>query len=354
MGYLVRQADLEKDMNTMVQILINNRERKDFDYAARFRHVYLNNPAGLAKAWIAWNEEQQLAVGFTGVFPREMYIDGQKKICWNCGDFSIEKKFRSLGIALMLRKAAKDDIDRGEMPFLYAHPNERMEVIHLKAGHFRLAGMTRYAFPLRFYRLLKNKIGRELPASAAAFFLNPLLNLFRLKRSAADLKIQFHPKLNITAEHDRLDQNMAENFRVIGVRNQVYLNWKMGQNPNHQVQQFDIHRAGQLLASVFFEVKNDALFMVDLMVSDFSQNSTLVIEAFKTAVYREFPGINSLSFILQEFNPLVQNLKKCGFSRRSDADSGAIIYANSKNEPELAKIVTNGSNWFMTVGDRDS
>jgi len=354
MGYSVRRADLEKEMDIMVQILINNRERKDFDYAARFRHVYLNNPAGPARAWIVWNDDKQLPVGFTGVFPREIYVDGQKYKCWNCGDFSIEKKFRSLGVALMLRRAAKDDIDQGEMPFLYAHPNERMEVIHLKAGHSRLAGMTRFAFPLRFNRILKNKLGHDLLSSLAAFPINGALNLFRLKKYGVNLRTVFYDQLNITGEHDRLDQEMAAAFRVVGVRSQDYLNWKYGQNPNLPSRQFDLYQGNQLVASVFFAVKNDALFIVDLMASDFRQNARLVIESFKTAVYKKFPEINSLSFILQEFNPLVDILQKCGFVRRTDADSGAIIYANSSNEPDLAQIVTNGANWFMTVGDRDS
>ena len=66
------------------------------------------------------------------------------------------------------------------------------------------------------------------------------------------------------------------------------------------------------------------------------------------------PTADLESFILQKDNPLIPILKEIGFQPREDATSSVIAYANETHEPQLAEIVLNGSNWYMTVGDRDA
>jgi len=118
MGYTIKIADLEKDRDIMISILERNRNRVDIDYIKRYDWIYLNNPYGRAKAWIIFDDKSNRPVGFTGVFPRPVYVEGEKYLAWNCGDFSIDKKYRTLGVALKLRRAAKLDVDNGEVPFL--------------------------------------------------------------------------------------------------------------------------------------------------------------------------------------------------------------------------------------------
>ncbi|NIU02668.1 MAG: GNAT family N-acetyltransferase [Nitrosopumilaceae archaeon] len=131
MGYIVKDVDIHKEKHLLLNILKANRERPEFPYEQRFDWLYYDNPFGEARAWIIWDEAHDYPAGFTAVFPRKVLVNHKEYICWNCGDFSIEKKYRSLGIAVKLRKAAKECVDRGMVPFLYAHPNNRMVHVHL-------------------------------------------------------------------------------------------------------------------------------------------------------------------------------------------------------------------------------
>ena len=135
MPYVVKEADLIQEKQRMLSLLTGNRERQGFDYDKRYDWLYLDNPSGKATAWIIWDEKSGDPAGFTAVFPRQILVNGNELTCWNCGDFSIEKAHRALGVAVQLRKEAKHNVDSGKIPFLYAHPNNKMVHIHMRARH---------------------------------------------------------------------------------------------------------------------------------------------------------------------------------------------------------------------------
>ncbi len=353
MGYVVKAADPERDKAIMVRILSNNRSRDDAYYARRIDWIYLNNPFGKAKAWIIWEETKNIPVGFTGVFPRPVFVDGREYVAWNCGDFSIEKKYRTLGVALKLRKAAKQAVDNGEVPFLYAHPNERMEVIHLRAGHQKISRMVRFALPLKTERYLKEKISPSVLAKLLAWPADSVLRLrFALKRLKG-AQGTFRSRVNCTAEHQHLFEAMKRQFRVIGTRDTVYLNWKFARHPNFNYEQYDFVADGQLRGTVFFLVKNNVIHLTDVMCDDFDRYALPLFANLVSDVYRTGKA-EALSFIIQEHNPIISYLQTVGFKRRDDATSAVIAYANAEQQPELAPVVLNPNNWFMTVGDRDA
>ncbi len=350
MAYTVKEADVQKEKPIMVEILQQNRQRADFDYGARYDWIYLNNPLGKAKAWIIWNEKNNEPVGFTGVFPRAVYINGKRYVGWNCGDFSIHKKYRTLGIALKLRRAAKDAVDGGEVPFLYAHPNERMEVIHLKAGHQKIARMQRYAMLLRTDRLLS----RLIPAGALQKMISAPLNVMLSTQyrfvGADGWSAELRSEVMAEQRHEEIFKAMVSRFPVIGARDTEYLNWKFGSNPNHRFLQMDIYKYNELAAVLFYYIRQDTVNLVDVLIKDVDHDAAAVFAFFITTVVKEYEDVTSLSFILQEYNPLIPVLQSLGFVFRNDATSGLISYAG----PELAKEILEGTKWFMTVGDRDA
>ncbi len=355
MSYTVREADIDKERDIMVNILKNNRQTESFDYDKRFEWIYLNNPYGKAKAWIIWNDKEKEPVGFTGVFPRPVYVNGKSIVCWNCGDFSIEKRYRTLGIALKLRKAAKAFIDKGEPPFLYAHPNERMELIHIKSGHKKIAHMQRYALPIRATRLIRSYVKNDTLTWFLSKPANFLLSLKYRFSTFLGINGQLHDSVKVGPAHNQLNERMAEAFKVVGGRDTTYLNWKFGENPNRSYQQFDMFYKQLLVGTVFFVRKKDAVYVLDVLVDDFDRFGGELFRMFINTIRKAYNrSIVSVSFILQEFNPFIEALKKLGFHYRADATSAVISYANNDIHPEISAAVLDGKNWFMTVGDRDA
>ncbi len=354
MAYTVKEADVVKDKQIMLRILQNNRSRENYDYSKRYDWIYLNNPLGKARAWIIWRDKTNEPVGFTGVFPRAVYVKGKKYIGWNCGDFSIEKKFRSLGIALKLRKAAKQAVDTNEVPFLYAHPNARMEVIHIKSGHFKIARMVRYALPVRFDAILSKFLPIHWLVRLFAIPLNVLLSYqYRFRIFSGVTAKNFNP-VQVNENHEKLFTKMTMQFPVLGSRDIAYLKWKFRDNPNYNFQQMDLFYKGLLVGSVFYTKRDQTISVTDVLIDDFHRFADQLFRYFVKRVRRLNPEVVTVSFILQEFNPFIKVLKKTGFKYRNDATSGAIAYVNKENNPHLADSMLAGENWFMTVGDRDA
>ncbi len=354
MAYTVKEADVVKDKQVMLRILQNNRSRENYDYSKRYDWIYINNPLGKAKAWIIWKDKTNEPVGFTGVFPRAVYVNEEKYIGWNCGDFSIEKKFRSLGIALKLRKAAKRAVDENEIPFLYAHPNSRMEVIHLKSGHFKIASMMRYALPVRVDGILSKFLPFHWLMRMFAIPLNVLLSYQYRFRVFSGVTAKNFSTVQVNENHEKLFSKMTEQFPVLGSRDTAYINWKFRDNPNHKFRQMDLFYKGILVGSVFYTKRDKIISVTDVLIDDFRRFADQLFRYFVKRVRRLNPEVVTVSFILQEFNPFVKVLKKTGFKYRDDATSGAIAYVNKENNPQLADTMLKGENWFMTVGDRDA
>lgn len=352
MAYTVKQADVLKDKDIMVNILQQNRNRENFDYSARYDWIYLQNPYGNARAWIIWDDKNDRPVGFTGVFPREVMVNGQKHLCWNCGDFSIEKKYRTLGVALKLRKAAKMAVDQLDVPFLYAHPNARMELIHLKAGHQKIAQMKRFALPIRINRLVGKKIKNRWLVLLLSKPVNLLLSFKYRFSTFWGLSCSLSQNVACSRDHEMLYQRMGGEFAVVGSRSVKYLNWKFGNNPNTHYHQFDMFYKGYLVGTVFFIRKGDTVHIIDMLIDDFRRFGSQLFRMFINEIRKTYRGTQSFSIILQEFNPFVEVIKKLGFRYRDDATSAVIVYANPKSE--LADVVMQGAKWYMTVGDRDA
>jgi len=354
MSYSVKEADVVKDKDIMIRILQNNRSAEKLDYSKRYEWIYLNNPIGKAKAWIIWNDQKNEPVGFTGVFPREIFVDQEKYICWNCGDFSIEKRYRTLGVALKLRRAAKEAVDNGLVPFLYAHPNEKMEVIHLKVGHHKIARMMRFALPLRVNKTLKKFIPVKglLPVLAAP--LNFILRLKYSFRPFLGLNGRISDNVQISEDLEQLFFRMVEEFPVVGSRDRAYLQWKFAENPNFHYSRFDMFYKKTLVGTIFFLEKGNVVSIVDILIDDLRRFGEQLIRLFINSVFKNHAEIQTISFILQEYNPFITLLKKIGFKYRDDATSAVISYANPEIQPQLAFKVLEGKNWYMTVGDRDA
>jgi len=355
MGYEVREANLDTDQEIMVDILANNRSVADFDYNKRFSWIYKENPTGEARAWIIWDDKKNIPVGFTGVFPRVVYVQGKAMIVWNCGDFSIEKKYRVLGIALKLRKAAKNAVNNGEIPFLYAHPNERMELIHLRSGHKKIARMKRFALPIRANRIVMRYIKSNFLARWLSKPVNLALSMKYRFSTFLGLSGELHNHVHVGEKHQQVFDRMVNAFPIVGDRSVGYIKWKFANNPNRVYQQFDMYYKHNLVGTVFFTRKEDVVYIIDVLIDDFDRFAGQLFRMFINTVRPAFKRqIVSFSFILQEYNPFIPVLKQLGFKFRDDATSAVIAYVNEESNPKLAKTVYDGHNWFMTVGDRDA
>jgi len=151
MGIVIREANIAQNRDDLVDILNSNRNSKKHEN--RFNWLYLDNPAGLAMAWLGIEEETQEIAGACSAFPRVMCVKGEKVLCWNCGDLSVNAKFRRNGVGVKLRMQVRDFVDSRNGHFLYAHPNDRSKGVHVQVGHLVLGEMIRFSKILKLRKI---------------------------------------------------------------------------------------------------------------------------------------------------------------------------------------------------------
>ncbi len=337
MGIEIREADVERDVELMAATL--NANRKHTASLDRFRWLYHENPDGRARAWLAVDDRTGGIAGFTAVFPRRVRLrSGQQVLAWNCGDFSIHTRYRTGGVAIKLRRAARDAVDAGVTPFLYAHPNERMLPVHLKVGHSALGRMVRYARPLR----LNTGIAVLDTLSSAAL---RLAGRDLTVRSAADCELIGPGELG--EEFDALYDRVSPRLGTALVRDARYLDWRFRRTPVDSCELLALPASGRLRAYLAFVVRGDVVHVKDWLAEDSSALDAVWAACTHLARTR---GAQSVSVIALETNGDLPRLRQFGFRERPDW-STAVTYA-----PEgwpARDAVANAAAWYMTVGDRD-
>jgi hypothetical protein len=121
----LRTIDPALERDALLAVL--QRNLTDLDHARRFRWLYLDNPAGPARAWFLHETAAQRACGGSipvsplglGARPNPRY--GQ------VGDFAVDGGYRSLGPAVMLRRATFAPVDRRELASCYDCPTVRQQ-----------------------------------------------------------------------------------------------------------------------------------------------------------------------------------------------------------------------------------
>jgi hypothetical protein len=338
MGISVREVDLDRELPLLASVFNANFRIKGDD--ARFRWLYLNNPDGRATAWFVLDDRTGEVVGCTAVFPRRMRVRGCSRpvVAWNCGDFCIMPRHRTLGAAIELRRAARDAVDRGVSPFLYAHPNDRMLQIHLKVGHRPLGRMLRYARPLR------PRTGWRVADALGAGALR-VAGFDMWVRSPHEAELMTQGALG--DEFSELYDAAASGLGTSLVRDATYLTWRFCENPT-TVNEIVVTRLGSRLTGyLVFTMDGPGAVIKDWLAPDVEAWNRLFAACLGELRRR---AVQSVSVIALETHRDLPRLRRFGFVRRPGA-STAVTYAGS-TYPHRSDV-TAPESWYMTVGDRD-
>jgi len=341
------EADIKRDLDIFLELL--NRNRRNDVGRNRFEWLYLNNPHGYAKAWIVYDENTQEPVAFTSVLPRLVKVDDYEISCWNCCDFSVDQKYRTLGVAVKLRRKAKECVDNGDISSLYAHPNDRMKVIHERVGHTPIGEMNRYARVLRsdhhVHQRVKNRVIANIVSASVNFILKIPDAFFSVDNHYV---VQMVGDKKFDDEYDKLFEDIAGCYKIIGDRRSAYLNWRYIENPLYKCDRMIIRDNHKLVGYIIYYIEGStAVFKDILCVQDENILKTLLFSWIK---YLRKKSVHTISAIFMNTNPMVAVFQKAGFKIRSEKSS---VYAYARKKDEVEPLWLNGENWYMTVGDRD-
>ena len=345
--HVQQDEDLEKVRPEATELLQSTRPLPQ--PPGRFDWLYRDNPDGPAVFWSVREADSGELAGFTVALPRRMLVDGKCLRAWNCADFSVRQRFRTLGVALKLRRAATEGVEAGQADFLYAHPNERMEVVHQKVGHKTVGPLVRLAKVLRADGYVRQRIHLPLLASLVGLVTDPLLELWSAERRH---RPSYETRVVSSCSFDERFDELFDEGRavrpVIGVRDARYLNWRHARNPFGQTDAVLAERGGRLRGYALFQIEGGVAHLRDV----FAAVDEAILRDLLAALVRHAraAGLEGLSAVMLEGHPGVPVLEDFGFVRRVQLPH-LYSYAAASG-PWRASLAAAG-NWFLTAGDRD-
>jgi hypothetical protein len=341
MAIVVRPADLEKDRGLLIDTF--SRFLTPLSDNRRFDWLYLGNPHGRARAWLATDGSERV-IGACAAFPRRFYFGDGRIAGVVLGDFCIAPEYRSLGPALQLQRACLESIGSGEFTFGYDFPSSGMLAIYKRLGIEPQQQIVRLAKPLRVNR----KVAQKVKSRALAAGLSSVGNLaLRLKEPSLSAKgaasISLHEG-ECGEEFTKLAERVSKSYGVCIERSAEYLNWRFLRHPFRRHEVFTACREEELIAYLVLAENGEDASIVTLFGEDEKVLRDLIACVVATLRKR---GIMTVSAPITGSHPWARMFEAMGFRRREACPLVLIGCQGGQGASDR-------STWLFMDGDRDS
>jgi hypothetical protein len=339
----IRTADPVSDRALLIDLL--SRNLSPDAGGRRFEWLYLENPHGPARAWVATEEGTGRGLGAAAAFPRRLLVRESVRLGYILGDFCIDQQHRSLGLALQLQRACLDQIGSSPLPLAYDFPSERMMAIYRRMQVPPAGQMVRWAKPLRANRKIGNLVRSPALAGLLAAPCNELLKWmdFASFRKTA-WAIEYHEGI-CQDEFTHLAHSVGSRYGSCVERSAGYLNWRYLQHPLVRHEILSARDDRQLRGYVVFSHTGEDAKIVDLFgFSDTRMWTALVARV--VALLRD-RGVVTLSIPALASSPWTGLLKGWGFHPREVTP--IVVYGPGEMASDEDR-----SSWFLMDGDRES
>lgn len=280
----IREGDLEKDRATLIRGL--------HDYLnpltdeRRFDWMYLRNPHGPARVWMAVDGENGEVVGSCGALPRLMCVGGEARLGHVMADFWIHPQLRALGPAVRLQRACLEALGAVAAPTWYDLPQRSMVAVYQRLRIPVANWLVRYTKPLRVDRWVEKLCpvpGLITGLSRTGNWVLKGRDRWRAGKSATWMVMY---EGMVGEEFSSLAKEASGCAQFCVLRSAEYLNWRYGSHFRHAHRALSAYRGDRLQAYVvFLELDGHAH----------------VVDAFGAATFGIWSDLlSSLSLVLRE------------------------------------------------------
>jgi hypothetical protein len=340
----IRTADPEADRALLTDLLAHNLHPDAG--GRRFDWLYLQNPHGPARVWVATESDSGRGLGAAAAFPRRLFVRGSVHPGYILGDFCIDQHHRSLGLALQLQRACLEELVSTPADIAFDFPSDRMMAIYRRMQISSAGQIVRWAKPIRANRSIANHVKSRTLVGALAAPVNVLLQLRDLACfSVGGWAIVDQDGL-CNGEFTQLARSVGSRYGFCVERSAEYLNWRYLHHPLVRHEILTARRDGKLMGYVVFSHTNVDAKIVDLFgFSDTAMWNALVARVVTLVRNR---GVVTLSLPALSASPWTGLLQGWGFHPREAAP--LVVYPHASAEAPAE----GPAHWFLTDGDRES
>lgn len=317
-----------------------------------FTWIYLENPAGLAWAWVACEQGTGRIVGSDAFFPWRLTLNGRLVPAIQMANAMVLPAYRRRGIFTALIKEGLQRLKNLGIEFVYGFPNQRAVPGHRKAGAVTLGRIVRVMRPINLARLSSRfqKGGGVICGLArlSRYASFSLPHRRRLEREG----LQCRAVDRCDERFDDLWMRRPADLGIAAVRDREFLHWKYESRPFREYTVWALESRGRsnvLLGYAVSTVREGVLSIVDMLVAgeDEASHARSLIHGLIDQAQRR--GCGAASFHALEGNRYLHAFYRNGFVPYSRRDT-AIVYPLVDAGSEY---VTDCRNWHLTMGDQE-
>jgi len=347
-GYQVRQVDLIKEKESVVE-LWNNNFNSNTDFKYKYKWLYSHNPFGPASLYFLLSDESSEPIGIQGFSHRILYLKGEYYTASLVADFAVNANHRTLGPGLLLLKhVLKSGLQSDDI--VYSFPNNKAVPVVKRAGYKLAVSVTRFSKVIKSKKYLEDRLPRSL-----AVFAVPILDTsIMLVDYVGYLKavVTFDRELVSRAPHE-IDQLWeASTFKeecLLTKRNKSYIDWRMSEDANKKASFFIFRRKNTAhltgYISFYYDEINRVIDVLDFFAIDANVTLRMMFKLFAVDV-RKF-DVSAISVEYKGNRHMDHVLESTGFRAR---ESRSVYYMLNKDIEKEFK----SNEWFITSWDEDA
>lgn len=288
-----------------------------------FEWQFLNNPAGVARIWVAGYQGQIVAT-YVAVC-HKVTVRGKDFTGWMVQDVMTHPDFRGLGIMHRLAELCKESICTPEFPVNYTFPNERSH-----------NSFPRYGWVVAFRVPL-----RSVELSFSGNQAEEIKNVFPL------------PAFN--EEVEEFWQVIKRDFPFIVSRHVKYLKWRYQKRPGAQYHPFVLRQEGRIrgiLVMKHYEKSSEERLahICDLLVKKEDETGLKVLLE-KAHQFAAQGGARHLTAWLPAQHAFEPFYEAAGLKLDETINRWFLVFSDKSNP--LTSGVEQSAAWHLSMGDSD-
>lgn len=328
----------------------------------RIRWLYERNPAGAALTWLGVVAGDGSIVGCASIFPRHMYVNGERVSGGVLADFAVTKNHRVAGAAIAIQRAvAKGSLPAG-VDFLYGYPNGKSDVIFKRLGYHFIGESSFWVKPIRSTYKLRERIRHPIALRAASAVVDAGLSFAdrgltvahgALRRLQGESDVWVTEDLDSAdARFDALWERARQRYAIMGEKTSSYLNWRYTEFTTAKHRFFClVHpRTRKLYGYVAYAVADGKANVADLFCEHRDTQSKALLLGL--ARHLRTRDVQSLVFSYLGPESFGEELESIGFIRRPGVRS-MVAYIDAKGSEMLRGVVFDKDAWFIIDGELD-
>ena len=345
MTIAIRVVDLKRDGDELTRFLFENLTSQSD--ASRFDWLYLQNPHGQARAWMAVDTLGR-TIGVASAFPRLLWVAGKPERAWVLGDFCFSREYRSLGPALQLQRVSLASLTGDTSGICYDFPSQSMMAIYRRLRVPVLGTQVRYVKLLRVDEKVQHFIPQNYFARGLTWVGNCALRYQHLPQSTPhDITFSQHEDA-FGSEFNEINGHAAGVHTVQVLRTADYLNWRYKRHPMKRYCAVVARRQSEVLGYGIAEIDASHAILADLCAKEEPEVVPGIVGHLER-VLREMK-VCSISAPLLKDCHLIPYLRRFGFYPRETAP--VVFYADSNGQ--TSPFIRDVKNWLLVHGDRES